>query len=38
MSSVWMALFLIGGAVVVGAQRVDPRLVALVLLGFFGIA
>ncbi len=38
MSSVWMALFLIGGAVVVGAQRVDPRLVALVLVGFAGVA
>ena len=38
MSSVWMALFLIGGAVVVGAQRVDPRLVALVLVGFGGVA
>jgi drug/metabolite transporter (DMT)-like permease len=38
MSSVWMALFLIGGAVVLGAQRVDPRLVALVLLGFAGVA
>jgi len=38
MSSVWMALFLIGGAVVVGAQRVDPRLVALVLAGFAGVA
>ena len=38
MSSVWMALFLIGGAVVVGAQRVDPRLVATVLVGFVGVA
>jgi S-adenosylmethionine uptake transporter len=38
MSSVWMALFLIGGAVVLGAQRVDPRLVATVLLGFAGVA
>jgi len=38
MSSVWMALFLIGGAVVVGAQRVDPRLVATVLVGFMGVA
>jgi S-adenosylmethionine uptake transporter len=37
-SSVWMALFLIGGAVVAGAQRVDPRLVALVLIGFGGVA
>ena len=38
MSSVWMALFLIGGAVVVGGQRVDPRLVATVLVGFVGVA
>ncbi len=38
MSSVWMALFLIGGAVVAGAQRVDPRLIALVLVGFGGVA
>jgi S-adenosylmethionine uptake transporter len=38
MSSVWMALFLIGGAVVVGGARVDSRLVALVLLGFAGVA
>jgi S-adenosylmethionine uptake transporter len=38
MSSVWMALFLIGGAVVVGGARVDPRLVALVLVGFGGVA
>jgi drug/metabolite transporter (DMT)-like permease len=38
MSSVWMALFLIGGAVVLGAQRADPRLVATVLVGFVGVA
>ena len=41
MSSVWMALFLIGGAVVVGAQggpRIDGRLVATVLIGFAGVA
>ena len=38
MSSVWMALFLIGGAVVMGAQRVDPRLVTTVLIGFAGVA
>jgi S-adenosylmethionine uptake transporter len=38
MSSVWMALFLVGGAVMVGAQRVDPRLVATVLVGFAGVA
>jgi S-adenosylmethionine uptake transporter len=38
MSSVWMALFLIGGAVILGGARVDPRLVATVLIGFAGVA
>jgi len=38
MSSVWMALFLIGGSVLVGAGRVDGRLVAAVLTGFAGVA
>lgn len=38
MSSVWMALFLIGGAVMLGAARVDGRLVAAVLAGFAGVA
>ncbi len=38
MSSVWMALFLIGGAVMLGTSRVDGRLVATVLLGFVGVA
>jgi len=41
MSSVWMALFLIGGAVVVGAQgstRIDGRLIGTVLVGFAGVA
>ena len=38
MSSVWMALFLIGGAAMLGAARVDGRLVATVLLGFGGVA
>jgi S-adenosylmethionine uptake transporter len=38
MSSVWMALFLIGGSVLVGAGRVDGRLVAAVLAGFAGVA
>lgn len=37
MSSVWMALFLVGGAVVVGGARVDGRLIATVLLGFAGV-
>lgn len=40
MSSVWMALFLIGGAVMVGGRetRIDGRLVGTVLLGFVGVA
>lgn len=38
MSSVWMALFLLGGAVLLGAQRLDWRLMAAVLLGFVGVA
>ena len=38
MSSVWMALFLLGGAVLMGAQRLDWRLIAAVLLGFVGVA
>jgi S-adenosylmethionine uptake transporter len=38
MSSVWMALFLIGGAIALGSARVDGRLVFAVLLGFAGVA
>ena len=38
MSSVWMALFLIGGAVLLGASRIDTRIVATVLVGFVGVA
>jgi S-adenosylmethionine uptake transporter len=38
MSSVWMALFLIGGAVALGTARVDGRMVLTVLLGFAGVA
>ena len=38
MSSVWMALFLLGGAVALGTSRVDGRLVATVLAGFAGVA
>jgi S-adenosylmethionine uptake transporter len=38
MSSVWMALFLLGGTVLLGAARVDGRLVATVLTGFAGVA
>ncbi len=38
MSSVWMALFLLGGAVLLGSAQVDWRLVAAVLAGFGGVA
>jgi len=38
MSSVWMALFLFGGAVLMGAVRLDGRLVLMVMLGFAGVA
>jgi drug/metabolite transporter (DMT)-like permease len=38
MSSVWMALFLLGGAIMVGSQRIDGRLVCTVLTGFAGVA
>ena len=37
-SSVWMAMFLMGGAMMLGTQRVDNRLLATVLLGFAGVA
>ena len=37
-SSVWMALFLMGGAVLFGASRIDGRLVAAVFAGFVGVA
>lgn len=37
-SSVWMALYLLGGAALLGTQRVDGRLISAVLLGFAGVA
>ncbi|MFG6449060.1 DMT family transporter [Roseateles sp. BYS180W] len=37
MSSVWMAAFLLGGSVLLGAARLDGRLVAAVLVGFVGV-
>jgi drug/metabolite transporter (DMT)-like permease len=37
MSSVWMALFLIGGAVMLGKSKVDGRLILTVLMGFVGV-
>jgi S-adenosylmethionine uptake transporter len=38
MSSVWMALFLLGGSVWLGSAQVDGRLFAAVLVGFAGVA
>jgi drug/metabolite transporter (DMT)-like permease len=38
MSSVWIAMFLLGGAVMLGSDKVDARLVAAVLVGFAGVA
>ena len=38
MSAVWMALFLMGGAVLLGSKPLDPRLIAAVLVGFVGVA
>jgi len=37
MSSVWMALFLIGGSVLLARERIDGRLIATVLVGFAGV-
>src|SRR5450755_379904 len=38
MSSVWMALFLLGGSIALGTSRVDGRLIATILVGFAGVA
>lgn len=38
MSAIWMALFLLGGSVLLGSQALDPRLIAAVLVGFAGVA
>ncbi len=38
MSSIWMAMFLIGGAIMLGRSRIDWRLFATVLVGFAGVA
>jgi drug/metabolite transporter (DMT)-like permease len=37
-SSVWLACFLMGGAILMGGRRVDPRLIGSVLVGFAGVA
>lgn len=38
MSAIWMALFLLGGSVLLGGKALDPRLIAAVLVGFVGVA
>lgn len=38
MSSVWMAVFLIGGAIMLGRSSIDGRLIGTVLVGFVGVA
>ena len=38
LSSVWMALFLVGSAALAGKGRIDPRLIVTVLVGFAGVA
>ena len=38
MSSIWMALFLLGGAVLMGSSNVDGKIVASVLVGFLGVS
>lgn len=38
MSSVWMAVFMLGGALLFGTSKVDKRLIVSVLLGFGGVA
>ena len=38
MSPIWMAMFLIGGSVLLGGAKVNPKLIATVLAGFIGVA
>ncbi|MBH9578207.1 DMT family transporter [Inhella proteolytica] len=38
MSAIWMALFLLGGAILLGGKSLDPRLIVAVLVGFIGVA
>ena len=38
MSPIWMAMFLIGGSVLAGGARINPKLIATVLAGFVGVA
>jgi len=38
MSAIWMALFLLGGAILLGGKSLDLRLIVAVLVGFLGVA
>lgn len=38
MSPIWMAMFLIGGSVLLGGAKINPKLIATVLAGFVGVA
>jgi drug/metabolite transporter (DMT)-like permease len=38
LSPIWMAMFLIGGSVLVGGAKTNPKLIATVLTGFVGVA
>jgi S-adenosylmethionine uptake transporter len=38
LSPIWMALFLIGGSVLLGGAKINPKLIATVLVGFVGVA
>jgi len=38
MSPIWMAMFLIGGSVLTGGAKINPKLIATVLAGFVGVA
>ena len=38
LSPIWMAMFLIGGSVLMGGAKINPKLIATVLAGFVGVA
>jgi S-adenosylmethionine uptake transporter len=38
LSPIWMAMFLIGGSVLMGGAKINPKLIATVLVGFLGVA
>ncbi len=38
LSPIWMAMFLLGGSVLMGGAKINPKLIATVLVGFVGVA